>query len=50
MNDKNINSIVEALKKAPEVDFGIYQIIFTDKMPRKVTLIPMSGKSTKYVI
>lgn len=50
MNGEKILKIAEALKQAPELEYGIYQIIVTNKVPQKVSVIPMSGKITKYVI
>ena len=50
MNEEEIRKITEALKKVPIVEFGIYQIIITNKRAQKVSVIPMSGKIRKVVI
>jgi hypothetical protein len=50
MNDEEIGKITEALRKVPIVEFGIYQIVITNKRAQKVSVIPMSGKISKVVI
>lgn len=50
MNEEEIRKIIEALRKVPIVEFGIYQIVITNKRAQKVSVIPMSGKISKVVI
>ena len=50
MNEEEIRKIIEALRKVPLVEFGIYQIVITNKRAQKVSVIPMSGKISKVVI
>lgn len=50
MNEEKIKRISESLKKVPELDYGIYQIIVANKTPQKISIIPMSGRISKVVI
>ena len=50
MQEEKIQKIVTALKEAPEHEYAIYQIIVCNKVPQKISIIPMSGKTTKIVI
>jgi hypothetical protein len=50
MNEEKIQRIVEGLRKVPELDYGIYQIVVTNKNPQKISIIPLSGRITKVVI
>lgn len=50
MQEDKIKKIALALQDAPELEYAIYQIVVCNKVPQKISIIPMSGKTTKIVI
>ena len=50
MREEKIQKIVEALREVPELEYAIYQIVMCNKVPQKISIVPMSGKIRKVVI